>query len=570
MKTRVRLSVLALLLVSLSAFGASKKDDLDSLFAKYSALKQFNGSALVANRDGIILKKGYGFANLEWQIPNAADTKFRLGSITKQFTSMLIMQLVAEGKIKLDEKMTTYLPDYRADTGNRVTIRHLLTHTSGIPSYTNQPDFFQKVSRDPYSVADFVKAHTSGDLEFEPGSKFAYDNSGYFLLGAIIERVTGKPYEEVLRQRIFDPLGMKDSGYDHWATVLPKRATGYELTPNGYRNAAYLDMSIPYAAGSLYSTVEDLYRWDRALYETTLLSEELKATMYTPALQNYAFGWAVGPLKLQDGKTEVKTIRHNGGINGFSTVLVRVPDTRELVVLLDNTSRGDKLDEIAAGALSVLHGITPRGPRKSVIDAVMSNMQTGVEKAIEDYRELKRTRPDEYDFNEADLNRVGYTLLAQGRNTDAIAIFKLNVEMYPQSSNTYDSLGEAYMVHGDHDNAVANYKKSLELNPKNTNATEKLEQLAKPPAEKLKLDLDRYVGRYELAPNFVLTITHEGDALKAQATGQPKLSLVAASATEFDTVGVAARLVFTLGESGPATALTLKQGGREIPGKRIE
>jgi CubicO group peptidase (beta-lactamase class C family) len=565
-----RRALLALLLIATSAFGASKKDDIDTLLAKYNAVQQFNGSALVANREGVILKKGYGFANFEWQIPNAADTKFRLGSITKQFTSMLVMQLVAEGKIKLDEKMTTYLPDYRADTGNRVTIRHLLTHTSGIPSYTAEQGFMQNVSRNSFKVADFVKAHTSGDLEFEPGSKFAYDNSGYFLLGAIIERVTGKTYEEVLRQRIFDPLGMKDSGYDHPATILPRRASGYELTPAGYRNTDYLDMSIPYAAGSLYSTVEDLYKWDRALYEATLLSDELKATMFTPALENYAFGWGVGPMKLQDGKTEIRTIRHNGGINGFSTVIVRVPDTRELVVLLDNSSRGDKLDEIARDIFSTLHGIPAHGPRKSIVDVALSTVQSGgVEKAITDYRELKRTKPDEYDFREPELNRLGYLLLGQGRAADAIAIFKLNVEMYPESSNVYDSLGEAYMVHGDHDDAVANYKKSLELNPKNTNATQQLELLAKP-AVKVDVDLDRYVGKYELAPGFVLTITLEGDALKGQATGQPKLALTAVSATEFSVVGVAARLVFTLGETGPATSLKLLQGGRETPGKRIE
>jgi CubicO group peptidase (beta-lactamase class C family) len=146
----------------------------------------------------------------------------------------------------------------------------LLTHTSGIPSYTNQPRFFEDVSRNPFVVADFVKKYTSGDLEFEPGSKFSYNNSGYFLLGAIIEKVTGKPYEQVLKENILDPLGMKNTGYDHFDAVLSKRASGYNKTPKGYINAPYLDMSIPYAAGSLYSTVEDLYLWDRALYTDKL------------------------------------------------------------------------------------------------------------------------------------------------------------------------------------------------------------------------------------------------------------------------------------------------------------
>jgi CubicO group peptidase (beta-lactamase class C family) len=559
--------VIAFLLVSTSSFAATRSEKIDTLLSQYNALRQFNGSALVATRDGVLLKKGYGLANMEWQVANTPDTKFRLGSITKQFTSMVIMQLVAEGKIQLDEKMTTYLPDYRKDTGDKVTIRHLLTHTSGIPSYTREPGFFQNVSRMHFEVPDFIKAHTSGDLEFEPGSKFVYDNSGYFLLGAIIARVTGMPYEDAVQKRIFGPLGMKDSGYDRSATVLPKRAAGYELTPDGYRNTDFIDMQLPYAAGALYSTVEDLYKWDRALYGTSLLSEDLKKVMWTPKLQNYAFGWVGGPLQLQDGKTTVQTIRHNGGINGFATILIRVPETRELVVLLDNTARGDKLDEAAAGILSILHDIPARLPRKSLIDRVLETTgKEGVARAIAEYRDLKATKPDEYDFRESELNTVGYTLLARGRVTDAIDIFKLNVEMFANAGNPYDSLAEAYMIHGDRDLAIANYRKALELDPKNTNAVEQLKKLETPDVQ---LDLDRYPGKYELAPGFILTITREGNSLGAQATGQQKLALTASSATEFAVVGVAARLVFALPESGAATSVTLYQGGREIVGKRL-
>ena len=213
---------------------------------------------------------------MEWDIPNTPDTRFRLGSITKQFTAMLTLQLVEQGKIKLDGKIADYLPDYRKDIGEKVTVHHLLTHTSGIPSYTGQPGFFENVSRNPYKVADFVKKYTSGDLEFEPGSKFSYNNSGYFLLGAIIERVTGKSYEQVLKENIFDPLGMKNTGYDHHDHAHSETRSGYAKTPDGYTNAAYLDMSIPYAAGSMYSTVEDLYLWDQALYTDKLLTAQSK------------------------------------------------------------------------------------------------------------------------------------------------------------------------------------------------------------------------------------------------------------------------------------------------------
>src|SRR5215510_10417679 len=186
-----------------------KAKKIDELMQAYYDNKQFNGTVLVAEKGSVIYKKGFGLANMEWNIPNEPDVKFRIGSITKQFTSMLIMQLVQEGKIKLDGKLTDYLTDYRKDTGDKVTIHNLLTHTSGIPSYTSLPDFFKEVSRDPYGVEEFVKNYCSGDLEFETGSKFEYDNSGYFLLGAIIEQLTGQSYERALQERIFGPLGMK-------------------------------------------------------------------------------------------------------------------------------------------------------------------------------------------------------------------------------------------------------------------------------------------------------------------------------------------------------------------------
>jgi CubicO group peptidase (beta-lactamase class C family) len=175
---------------------AAKIQEVLTLAHKY---RQFNGSALVAENGKVIYKGGFGMANMEWDIPNTPDTKFRLGSITKQFTAVLTLQLVEQGKIKLDGKLSEYLPDYRKDIGEKVTVHHLLTHTSGIPSYTSQPGFFANVSRNPYKVAEFVKTYTSGNLEFEPGTKFSYNNSGYFLLGAIVERITGKSYEQALK-----------------------------------------------------------------------------------------------------------------------------------------------------------------------------------------------------------------------------------------------------------------------------------------------------------------------------------------------------------------------------------
>jgi CubicO group peptidase (beta-lactamase class C family) len=566
---KVRAAVAGLLLmVAVQAGAATKAEQIDALLTKAGELRQFNGTALVADSSGVIFKKGYGYANFEWQVPNAPDVRFRLGSITKQFTSMVVMQLVSEGKIRLDGKVTDYLPDYRKDTGDRVTIAHLLSHTSGIPSYTSQPGFFAEASRDPYQVAEFVKKFASGDLEFEPGSKWTYNNSGYFLLGAIIEKVTGKTYAEALQERIFTPLGMQSSGYDLPAKVLPKRASGYQLAGGTYVNAPYLDMTIPYAAGSLYSTVEDLYLWDRALYTDKLLSAELKKQLFTPVLRDYGFGWSIQKAKLDDTKTEVATVGHTGGIHGFNTVLLRVPEKKELVVLLDNTSRGDKLDALAASIISILHGVEPRQPRKSIVDELQKDANGAA--VVAKYRQLRKADPDGYDFSESDLNLLGYSMLSQGRIDDAIEVFKLNVEMYPEASNPYDSLGEAYAAKGEKELAIRNYRKSYELNPGNKNALDAIGRLEKPAAAvEMKYPLEAFVGRYELAPTFILSFFVEDGKLLTQATGQSKLSLTADSATEFSVVGVPARVAFEM-DGAKAKAVTLYQGGREMKAKRIE
>src|SRR5436309_9114286 len=477
--SRTYLNVFALVLFGVlafhgAAFAQDKAGKIDQLISLYNKYGQFNGSALVADNGKVIYQKGVGLANMEWNIPNTSETKFRLGSITKQFTATLILQLVEQGKIKLDGKLIDYLPDYRQDTGAKVTIHNLLSHTSGIPSYTSLPGFFQNVSRNPFAVNDFIKTYASGDLEFEPGTKFVYSNSAYFLFGAIIEKVAGKPYEQVLKENIFDPLGMKNTGYDHWGSIIGNRATGYSRTPRGYETAPYLDMSIPYAAGSLYSTVEDLYLWDQALYGERVLSAKSKDLMFKPNLSNYGYGFVMTKATLAaPTKLAVPVIQHNGGINGFSTVIVRMVPEKRLIVLLDNTERGQYLDKIVLDIMSVLYDQPYESPKRSIAEMLLkTTLETDVASAIKLYRELKTgATAGDYDFGEMELNRLGYQLLQMRKIAEAIEIFKLNVEIYPQAFNTYDSLGEAYLVHGDKDLSIANYKKSLELNPQNTNAT---------------------------------------------------------------------------------------------------
>jgi CubicO group peptidase (beta-lactamase class C family) len=451
---------------------------IDAFLGSYNTAGMFNGSALVAEGGKVVFKKGYGFADFEWRVPNEPDTKFRVGSITKQFTATVIVQLVAEGKLAYETTLVKALPYYRKETGGRITIHQLLNHTSGIPSYTN-PAFFRESSRNKYGVREFVEKFCSGDLEFEPGTQFRYNNSAYFILGAIIEEVEKKPYEQTLKERVFDRLGMRGSGYDLSAPLLEKRARGYERGLAGVRNADYLDMSVPYAAGSLYSTVEDLYLWDQALYGDAILNAVQKERMFTPAPENYGYGWVIRKQPIGPAKSERLTIGHGGGINGFNTLLLRIPEDRHLIVLFNNTG-GTNLGAMSEGITDILYGRVPPPPKRSLAMTLYDTVtKRGTAAAIAEYRDIKKNRASEFELGEGQLNRLGYELLRAKRVPEAIEIFTLNVEMFPASANVHDSLGEAYKEAGDHERAVKAYAKSLELDPKNRNAIDKLAELVK-------------------------------------------------------------------------------------------
>lgn len=329
---------------------------IDRVMRTRAAAGDFSGAVLVARQGRIIYQHAFGHANLEWKIPNDLKTKFEIGSMTKQFTAMLILQMVNEGKIRLEGHVSDYLSYYRKDTGNRVTISELLSHVSGIPNFTEIPSFLEgPASRTTYRVREFVEKYCSGDLHFEPGTRFEYSNSGYFLLGAILEQVSGDSYERLLQERILKPLNMKDSGYAHFETVLPHRASGYERSPSGLKNARYYDMSIPFAAGALYSTVGDLFLWDQALYEERLLPARLRELLFKPNLENYGFGWVMLIPKTGTPYAGESIPMHGGAIFGFQSGIQRIPKHREVIILLDNND-SPKLLEIALQIRTVLAG----------------------------------------------------------------------------------------------------------------------------------------------------------------------------------------------------------------------
>lgn len=571
--------ILFLVLISNMGFAQAKVEQIEELLSTYEEYGKFNGSVLLSEQGKVIYKKGFGMANMEWDIPNQPNTKHRLGSITKQFTAMLILQLVAEGKLDLQEPITTYLPDYPKASGDIITSHHLLTHTSGIPNYTSFPKFMEDESRNPYTPEAFVKKFDEKALDFTPGEKFSYSNSGYFLLGVIAEKLSGKSYEKLLHEKIFTPLKMNNTGYDNHGDILKNRATGYEKQGKDYRNSAYLDMTIPYAAGSMYSTVEDLYLWDQALYTTTLLPKKYMTMYFEPYIPafgsaQYAYGWGVGYEKIGSSTDSIYAIGHGGGINGFNTNISRTTSNKSMIVLLNNTG-GAPLNEMTRAIRGIMHGTTYDMPKKSVADAIWAVIEgKGIDAGIAHYKSIKDA--EGYDLSEREMNVIGYQLMASDKFEAASRVFQLNVDAFPTSSNTYDSLGESFMKLGKKDLAIMNYRKSVELNPNNQGGIDALKKLGDDVSDLVKevkvsnAVLETYIGKYELAPGFILEVTREGNQLKTQATGQSIVDIFPKSENEFYLKVVNAQLVFNKNNAGDIDSVTLFQGGREMKGKRID
>jgi CubicO group peptidase (beta-lactamase class C family) len=326
------------------------QDDLprmEEVIHSYVDSKKFMGSILVARNDQILLDKGYGYANLEWQVPNSPDTKFRLGSITKQFTAACVLLLEERGKLKTDDPVKKYLPDAPA-AWDHITIYNLLTHTSGIPNFTDFPDYHASEST-LATPEQLVARFRDKPLQFQPGEDWHYSNSNYVLLGYLIEKITGQRYQDFVEENLLKPLGMQNSGYDSNTAIIPHRAAGYSPGPNGPVNAGYVDMSIPFSAGALYSTTHDLLRWEQGLFAGKLLSVESFEKMTTPYKRDYACGLTAYTVNGH------KVIAHGGGINGFSTMLAYYPDDKLTVIALGNIESGASAE--IATSLAAIAGV---------------------------------------------------------------------------------------------------------------------------------------------------------------------------------------------------------------------
>lgn len=458
---------------------------IDALLTKYNDARLLNGTVLIARDGKVLLEKGYGMASFEQAVPNHPETKQWIGSVTKVFTATMVMRLADAGKLSLDSRLTGVLPWYRKDTGDRVTVRQLLNHTSGIPDYMHLPGigregFRREAGDDLIDVKAFAQKWCSGDLQWEPGTKWGYSNSGYVLLGAIIEAVTGQTYEKVLMSLILTPAGMTQTAdlAMRPRSVVAGLASGYEKYGSSLITRRPWNMSTAYGAGAMVSTVGDLYRFSQILEKQGFLSEKARAAMFTEGLGHWGCGWEVETLPLGPGGSERLVEGHEGFIFWSIARIYRIPQDGIFIALINNT--GDApLKAMFAGIADILYGRTPTLPKRSAGDALRKTLdQKGPDALAARYRELKAAQPEAWDFGEKALNSFGYELLQEGQAEAAVAVFRLNVEVNPTSGNAWDSLGEGLLAQGSKEEAVKAYAKALELDPKNKNAEEVIKKLS--------------------------------------------------------------------------------------------
>lgn len=354
------------------ASAQTNADRMDELMTAYSRLYKFNGTVLVISKGQVVFSKGYGYKSAKDSTWNDVNTIYQLGSVTKQFTATVILQLQEQKKLSVQDKLAKYFPGLPgADT---ITIEHLLTHTSGIYNYTNDGRFMANEATKPATREKIMALFKDKPLDFRPGTQWNYSNSGYMLLGYIIEKVTGRPYEQAVRERIFKPLGMRHSGFDFAHLADPHKATGYSMYTEKIKlPAIVVDSSVSYAAGAIYSTVNDLWAWHKGLMKHAIIKAASLEKAYTPYKNNYGYGWVIDSVY---GKRQVA---HGGGIFGFNSHFSRIPADNVCIVLLANMNTAS-LPVINKSLLAILYNQPYEVPkeRKAVyVDTTLLQQYVG-------------------------------------------------------------------------------------------------------------------------------------------------------------------------------------------------
>ncbi len=506
-------------------------------------------SVLIARNGEIVYQKGFGYADVGNRVPVTPETKFRIGSITKQFIATAILKMQEEGKLSIEDKLSKYVPSF--PRGDEVTIRHLLTHTSGIHSYTSRTGFLKYVTMPitPGALVDTIKSYP---YDFNPGDRYVYNNSGYFLLGFIIEKISGMTLAGYLKENLFKPLGMNNTGVHTVKEILDHEAYGYDMENGMVVKAQAWDMTWAGGAGSLYSTTGDLYTWNEAVFNGKVLSAESLKAAFAPVILNngekidYGFGWSLSDYR------GTKLISHSGGLQGFLSYIARQPEAKTTVVVLCNSTRPPA-------------GINPTNNALTLAEYVLwDNMakQSTLTSGIQVDEKILAGYTGRYNYGQGMVLKV--TL--QGKQLYAQMTGQANFPIYPSSDSEFswkvvdasikfvtDETGK--VTHAIH------HQNGQELNAKKM-----------PEEARISVDpsiFDGYTGKYDGGNNLVIIVTKEEDKLYMQAATMPKYQLIPASATEYFMEEVNARFTFQQDESGKTNMISVNFEGRIIPAKRV-
>ncbi|MCF6462001.1 serine hydrolase [Clostridium sp. Cult1] len=525
-----------------------KQAELDAYIKALEKHQNFHGSVLVAKDGEVLLNKGYGFADFEQNTNNISQTKFAIGSITKQFTAIAIMQLNEKGLLSVEDKISKYFPDF--PNGDSITIHNLLTHTSGLTNYTNLSEFLDidLNNKDPMKTIELIK---NLPLEFEPGKEFSYSNTNYVLLGMIVEKITDMSLEEYLQKNIFTPLNMSNTGSYYIEDNQFPDATPYTGFLEVYPVDDELVLTQAYGAGNIYSTVEDLYRWDRALSTEQLVKKETLDKIFTeyitmPGAGSYGYGWMIADTDMG------RQIFHGGNTMGFTANIARYPEKDLFVVILTNSAYYD--------TTSLTNALT-----SIVLDKDYEMPEVLKEIEIEDPN-LYDNYIGKYEFIDGtyiNITKIEDKLYAQVTSQNAFEILPLSnnrffakdvdirIEFIKNEEEkitelVLEQLGMTFVCKRVED---IEEKKEIEIDPK---------------------VYDNYVGEYELAPNVIIKITKEDNSLYAQLTDQDKFEIFPESEEEFFYKVVDAKITFQKDDTGNVTHLILYQNAQEIPANKIK
>jgi len=454
----------------------SKHSRLNKIMKTYHGFNMFEGAVLVAENGKVIYKASFGKANREWNIPNTTGTKFMIGSVSKPLTATLTLIQVQKKLIDLDKTIADYLPEFTSKPAANVTIKQLLSHTSGIPNYDITKDFFPRISRQNFTRENYVKVFMDSALAFKPGTRYAYSSWGYFTLGYILEKITGRSYSQLMKEDIFDKIQMNNSGSYYHTQIVPGRATGYDYSFGGFTSADFRDQSNTMGTGDIYSTVEDLFKFHLAISNNTLIDKALTDEMLTPGMRpaQYGYGWFNKNFKYTPADSIASNF-HLGMTEGFISFMLRIPSTNSFVIILCNSSPTDFFG-ITGNLVKVLYDkpVFIKQPVHKKMETYISTM--GASKAVEEYRKMK-TDSTGYYIDWISMNFIVEQLLNLKRFEDARIIAENNAAEFPDKDLVMVTMGNVYLNLNRKSDAITYYKKALKIYPGYEEARNRLKEL---------------------------------------------------------------------------------------------